>query len=226
MIPGFFVTATATGSGKTYVSRALTLALRASGRNPATIKPAETGVSGEPSDAAALARACARPEFVDAPGLFRAILPLCPYAASLETGTPAPEPVVLAQRVRELAAGCDLLIVEGAGGLLVPLSATATIADLAHQLALPLLIVAPDQLGVLSNVLSCVQCAGIHGLDVAAVVLSARAPSAADPSPRTNRRILQERLSVPVLGFPLCCDDDAALIEAARSSGLAELACL
>jgi len=223
MIPGFFITATATGAGKTYVTRALSLALRQAGRHPAAIKPAETGVVGDPLDALALARACNRPRLTRAAGLYRAALPLSPYAASLEDGIACPEPAALAAVILDLAADADCLLVEGAGGLLVPLTATASMADLARELALPLLIVAPDQLGVLSSVLTCVESASARKLDVAAVILSARAPNTDDPSPRTNRRILQERLSAPVLSFPFCSDDDVALADAARNCGLLAL---
>jgi dethiobiotin synthetase len=197
--------------------------LRKAGRYPAAIKPAETGVVADPFDALALARACNRPGLTRAPGLYRAALPLSPYSASLEDGIACPEPAALASVIRTLAADADCLLVEGAGGLLVPLTATTSMADLARELALPLLIVAPDQLGVLSSLLTCVESALARRLHVAAVILSARAPDPEDPSPRTNRRILQERLRAPVLSFPFCADDDVALADAARSSGLLAL---
>jgi dethiobiotin synthetase len=223
MIPGLFVTATATASGKTFVTRALTRALRQAGGHPAALKPIETGIAPDPVDALALARACARPELACASGLFRDALPLAPYAISLETGRPPPDPDVLAARTRELARGADTLLVEGAGGLLVPLSSTTTIADLARALALPMLVVAPNQLGVLSSVLTCLDSARQRHLPIAAVVLVDHRCVPADPSTRTNRRILQERLDVPVLAFPHCADDDDVLANAARSHGLLAL---
>ncbi|MDD9934221.1 MAG: dethiobiotin synthase, partial [Myxococcales bacterium] len=139
---------------------------------------------------------------------------------TLEGAAPPPDPGLLAHRVRELSSGADRLIVEGAGGLLVPLDARRTIADLARALALPLLIVAPDRLGVLSDVLTCVESATARGLTVAAVILSQHQHGPDDPSRRTNRRILQRRLPSPVLTFPSCLDDDSALADAARHCGL------
>ncbi len=217
---GWFVTGVGTGIGKTFISRALTRALAASGRSVAAIKPLETGVASDPLDARALARACGRPELATAPGLYRVAPPLAPHAATLEGAAPPPDPGLLAHRVRELSSGADRLIVEGAGGLLVPLDARRTIADLARALALPLLIVAPDRLGVLSDVLTCVESATARGLTVAAVILSQHQHEPDDPSRRTNRRILQRRLPSPVLTFPSCLDDDRALADAARHCGL------
>ena len=183
MIPGLFITGVSTSVGKTYVTRGLTRALARSGRWPAALKPIETGADPEPLDAIALARAAGRLELARAPGLYRAALPLSPYAAALETQTAPPEIETLVARIRELAADSDTLLIEGAGGLLVPLDAQRTMAELAVALDLPLLLVARDELGVLSSVLSCAESARIRKLRVAAVILSAHARIEGDPSP-------------------------------------------
>jgi len=223
MIPGLFITGVSTAVGKTFCTRGLARALLLAGRTPVALKPVETGVTADPLDASALARACGRPELARAPGLYRAGPPLAPYAAALETGTAPPRLTVLVSRVRELATGADPLLVEGAGGLLVPLDDRHDIADLAAALALPLLVVARDELGVLSSVRTCVESARARELRVAAVVLTAPSHAELDPSPRTNARILEQRLALPVLRFPLCPDDDEALAEAAARSGLLAL---
>jgi len=223
MIPGLFVTGVSTGVGKTFLTRALTRLLLRSGRTPAALKPVETGVSGDPSDAVALARACGRPELARAPGLYRAAPPLAPYAAALETRTPAPDLAALVTCIHELAVGADPLLIEGAGGLLVPLDARHDMADLAAALGLPLLVVARDELGVLSSVRTCVESARARDLRVAAVILASHARSDGDPSPRTNRSILEQRLALPVLPFPRCDDDDDALADAAERAGLLAL---
>jgi dethiobiotin synthetase len=226
MIRGVFVSAIGTASGKTFVSRGLTRSIARRARRVAALKPFETGVAPDPLDARALAAACGRPDLADAPGLYRAALPLAPQAVALETGEPELDVDRLVARIRELGSGSDFLLVEGAGGLLVPLTARATVADLASRLELPLLIVARDQLGVLSSVLTCVESAERRDLAIAAVVLNQHAGDAdnpSDPSPRTNRRILQERVRAPVLTFPACRDDDDALADAAEACGLTEL---
>jgi dethiobiotin synthetase len=225
LLPSLFISATATDAGKTFLTRGLARSAARAGRRVAALKPVETGVAPDPRDALALARAAGRPELACADGLYRAALPLAPYAVSLEAKEPGPDLARLISRVRELADGSDLLLVEGAGGLLVPIDRERTMADLALGLELPLLLVAADQLGVLSSVLTCVESAQARGLRVAAVILAQHAAASDDPSPRTNRRILQERLHCPVLTFPRCADDDDALADAAERTGLiAELA--
>jgi dethiobiotin synthetase len=223
MIPGLFVSGVSTAVGKTFVTRGLARALALADRSPAAIKPLETGVDGDPLDALALARACGRPALAHAPGLYRAQLPLAPYAAALDSHTAPPEVSALRDHILSACADARFLLVEGAGGLLVPIDARHDVADLAVALALPLLLVARDELGVLSHVLTCAESARSRGLRIAAVVLSQIAHAPDDPSPRTNRRILEQRLALPVLPFPDCPDDDDALAQAATRSGLLAL---
>jgi dethiobiotin synthetase len=217
---GAFITGTGTGVGKTFLGRGIARALRRGGNHPIALKPIETGVNPEPLDAHALARACGRPELANAPGFYRAALPLAPYAVSLITNHPPPDRPRIVERVRECARSGDSLWVEGAGGLLVPLDASATMAELAQQLALPLLIVAQNQLGVLSHVLTCVECARHRELDVAAVVLISQPTRVGDASESHNGAILEERLGCAVLSFPLCADDDDELADAVEACAL------
>lgn len=224
MIPtGLFVTATGTGVGKTWVTRGVARAAFRAGRRFPAVKPIETGCAPDPLDAVALARACGRPALAHADGLYRARPSLSPYAASLEGDPPVPSLDALVRACAALAADADGVLVEGAGGLLVPLDATRTIADLARALALPLLVVAEDTLGVLSHVLTACESARARSLRLAGVVLTQREASRDDASTRTNRRILAERLDAPVFSFPACRDDDDALADAADRAGLVRL---
>ncbi len=235
-----FVSATGTGVGKTYVCRALAAALHELGLHVAALKPIETGItdSANPSqpiasqlipelrtDAELLARACRRPELANAPGFYRAAPPLSPYAAALATCTPPPRVEDLAVAIRAHAAGADALIVEGAGGLLVPLNREHAIADLVAALDMPLLLIASDALGVLSHVLTAAESAARRNLKLAGVVLTQHTlgSQAPDESRAHNRVILSERLACPVLAFPACENDDAILATAARASGLLAL---
>lgn len=191
---GLFVTGTGTGVGKTKIACALTRALASRGVAVAAIKPIETGALNEASDAEALAVACGRPELATDPAWYRARPPLSPYAAALEGELP----VQLTPIVSRLRAIEELAIIEGAGGLLVPLDRDRTIADLAAALALPLLIVAPDRLGTLSDTLAILEAAGRRQLKIAAVALN-RLGDELDPSTRSNARILRERSPAPVV---------------------------
>jgi dethiobiotin synthetase len=215
---GIFVSGINTGVGKTFVTRALAAALRGTGRKVAALKPIETGAAEQASDALALARAAGRPELAEVRGFYRHALPLSPYAASLESGDPPPKIRALVDAVHQAARGSDVTLVEGAGGLLVPIDRRETIADLIAALGVPLLLVAPNNLGVLSAVFSTAESARSRRIELRAIVLVD--PSEPDASSRTNARIIDERLGVPVFEFPNTKDDDEALAISAASSGL------
>ena len=214
-----FISGTGTGVGKTWVTRGLARALVRQGDNVAALKPIETGCDPEPADARAIARACGRPELASGAGLYRARPPLAPWAATLEGEPPASLPSIVAA-TRALSGSADIALIEGAGGLLVPLDATADMADLALALEAELVLVGEDRLGVLSHVLSAVAAAHARSLSVRAVILTRH--SEADASRSTNARILKERLGCPVVPFPSAPDDDEALADAA-SEALAAL---
>jgi len=121
------VTGTDTGVGKTFVACALATALRQRGRRVAVMKPVETGVEGEPADALALRAAAADPAPLGDICPYRLRAPLAPaVAARLEGVTiDVARLVALVARRRQDA---DVLLVEGAGGLLVPLDARHSVA--------------------------------------------------------------------------------------------------
>jgi dethiobiotin synthetase len=216
---GLFISGTATGVGKTYVTRALAAALRAGGKRVAAVKPVETGYTSlETSDAFAIARASGRPELATAAGFYRAKPPLSPYGAMLE-GEPRPPSVpALVDAIHHASRGTELCLVEGAGGLLVPLDMRDTMADLVAALGLPLVLVATNVLGVLSTMLSAAESARHRGIELRGVVLV----DSADPdlSAKNNARILDERLGAPVFEFPRTENSDDALAVAASASGL------
>lgn len=207
-----FITGTGTGVGKTWVTRGLARALARQGADIVAIKPVETGCDPDPADALALARACNRPELAHAPGLYRARAALAPRAATLEGEAPASLESI-AEATRALCRSAELALVEGAGGLLVPLDATRDMADLALALDAELLLVGEDRLGVLSHALTAAAAAEARGLKLRALVLTRQA--APDPSSRTNAPILAERLPCPVIPFPPTANDDDALAHAA-----------
>jgi dethiobiotin synthetase len=208
----FFVSGTGTGVGKTWVTRGLARALRRRGRSVVALKPLETGCDPLAVDARALAVACGRPELAALPGLYRARLPLAPWAASLE-GEPPPELRPLAAAVDACARAAEIALIEGAGGVRVPIDAELEALDLVPRLGARLVLVARDQLGVLSHTLTAYECAVARGIDIAVVVLTCGGD---DLSSRTNARILEAKLSCPVVCFPRAADDDDALADAAE----------
>jgi dethiobiotin synthetase len=221
---GLFITGTGTGVGKTFATRGLTVALRAQGKRVAALKPIETGYSQpERSDAHALAKACDQPALRDFAGFYRARASLAPYAATLEGERPVPPISALVDAVHHAARGADLALIEGAGGLLAPLDAKTTTADLATALGLPVVLVAQNALGVLSHVLTAAASASAKRLELRGVLLVDPPERDADPSVRTNARILDERLGVPVFEMERAPDDDEALARAITLCGLPTL---
>lgn len=202
-----FVTGTGTEVGKTFVSVALLKEWRRRGLQPAGVKPFETGCAPTAADAEALARACGRPELASLPGLYRARLPAAPYAATL-AGEPPPAWETILQTLRALPH--RPLLVEGAGGPLVPIDETRLLIDLAHELRAGVLLVAADQLGVLSHTLAAAE--AIAARATLRAVLLTRPTPAPDPSKRTNAHILQQRLPVPLFTLAHRSTDVRALV--------------
>ena len=169
---GWFVTGTDTGVGKTLVTCALLRALRERGIDAAGMKPIETGVGAAgPLDAIALREAAGAVDPLDDVCPQRFALPAAPTVAAAAEGRSVDLEAVRAAHAR-LATRHPCVVVEGAGGLLAPAAKGATMADLAGQLGLPLLVVARATLGTINHTLLTLEAARARGLPVAGVVVS------------------------------------------------------
>ncbi len=212
---GFFITGTDTGVGKTVVACALARGMIARGLDVGVMKPVETGVGPEgPLDAQALRAAAGVADPLDDVCPQRFALPAAPSVAAAAEGRSVDLAAVRAAFAR-LAARHAWLVVEGAGGLLVPTSAasskaggraasrrrakSSSMADLALSLGLPLVVVARAALGTINHTLLTLEAAAARGLDVAGVVISHAAgpPSAADAA---NLGALREALGAGLVG--------------------------
>jgi dethiobiotin synthetase len=175
---GLFVTGTDTGVGKTVLAAALAAALRADGVDVAAFKPVVTGIDepedGRPADDELLAAAAGRP--ADEVTGRRFGPAVSPHLAAELAGTVL-DPAALVGAARVLRA--DVVIAEGVGGLLVPLTLGYTIRDLAVDLGWPLVVAARPGLGTINHSLLTIEAARAAGLDVRAVVLT---PWPAQPS--------------------------------------------
>ena len=145
---------------------------------------------------------------------------LAPLAATRMGETPAPDAAALAGSVFLASVGSGVALVEGAGGLFVPLGEGEDFGDLARELALPIVLVARDGLGVLSHTSAVLEAARARELPIAALVLT-RFDDGDDPSRQHNAGILAEH-GVPVHVFGRCDDDDDALAEEAERCGLVD----
>lgn len=215
-----FVTGTDTGVGKTQTSCALLSLMADAGMRPQGFKPYESGCASlsEPSDTLAM-RAAARSDWpVDAlcPHRFRA--PLAPGVAARRLGREPDWDVTLEawERVRQGPA-----VVEGAGGLFVPLDSQHDIIDLIATLKLPVLLVARAGLGTLNHTALSLEALASRNIPVLAVLMSRGTPTR-DASERDNAALLHERHKIPVLG-PVPFVRDARRRHAAFRKALARL---
>ena len=204
------VTGTGTGVGKTVVTAAV--AALATGRT-AVLKPAQTGLGpDEPGDVADVLRLV--------PGttgreLVRYPEPLAPATAARRAGRPPVPPATAAAAARELARDHDLVLVEGAGGLLVRFDDDGgTLADVAAALGAPVLVVAAAGLGTLNHTALTVEALAARGIACAGVVVGAW-PAEPDLAARCNLADLPAVTGVALLG---------ALPDGAGALGPAEFA--
>jgi dethiobiotin synthetase len=175
-VRGLFVTGTDTGVGKTEVACALLGGARAAGLDVGAMKPAQSGlVPGEPSDAERLREAAGGTDPMELVCPYQFGLPLAPGVAARLGGVEISLARIL-EAARALAARHAALLVEGAGGLLVPLTPAGTYADLAVALGLPVLVVARAGLGTVNHAALTLEALRARGLAVAGVVLNRTVP--------------------------------------------------
>ncbi|MFN2496526.1 MAG: dethiobiotin synthase [Pseudonocardiaceae bacterium] len=200
MISGpLVVTGTGTGVGKTVVTAAVAALAVAAGGRVAVLKPAQTGVglgaSGDVDEVRRLAG-----EAVSVRELARYAEPLAPATAARRAGAAPVAPAAVVGATRDLAATHDLVLVEGAGGLLVRLDdAGGTLADAAVLLGAPVLVVAAAGLGTLNHTALTVEALTTRGLYCLGVVIGTW-PAEPDLAARCNLTDLPAVTGVPLLG--------------------------
>ncbi|MGW7052435.1 dethiobiotin synthase [Streptomyces sp. NPDC054887] len=165
------VSGTGTEIGKTVVTAAVAAVARAQGRTVAVLKPAQTGLApGEPGDAEEVVRLAG--DGVTGVELARFPEPLAPDTAARRAGLPPVRPHDVAAAATELAEKYDLVLVEGAGGLLVRFDGDgATLADAARLLGAPVLVVTPAGLGTLNSTALTAEALRARGIDMLGVVI-------------------------------------------------------
>lgn len=206
------VTGTDTGVGKTMIAAALVTALRARGVRALGFKPAETGIAaGQPSDSDVLARASGEQNMLARP-LLQLQEPLAPAVAADRAGV-ALDPDDIEARIRQLRKDGYALVVEGAGGVMVPLSWGYTVLDLAQACDLDAVVVARAGLGTLNHVAMTVMMLRSHQIPIRGIVLNGRS-AAPDLAESTNPESLSRMLhGVRIVEVPQ--DSSGAPIEAA-----------
>jgi dethiobiotin synthetase len=189
--PGVFVTGTNTEVGKTVVAAVLARTLAAEGRRVAVFKPAVTGLEEEgETDHALLRRASGSNQSDEEIAPYRYDPPASPHLAAALAGEEI-DPERLREVARNAAAGADAIVCEGVGGLLVPLSPTYLVRDLAVDLGYPLVVVAAPGLGTINHTLLTLESARVAGLEVAVVALNPW-PEQPNEIERNNRETITE----------------------------------
>jgi dethiobiotin synthetase len=196
-VRGFFITGTDTAVGKTRVAAMLVRALKAADVDAVGFKPI---CCGGREDAEELAAASGGGITVDDVNPVWLRPPVAPYTAAMIEGRPVD--LALARKTfLRLQTEHTAVIVEGCGGWLVPVTKDFSMADLAVEFALPVLVVAANRLGVINHTLLTVAAIKARGVFCAGVLLNhVQPPSANDASVVTNLAVLEELLDVPVLG--------------------------
>jgi dethiobiotin synthetase len=203
-VKGLFITGTDTGVGKTVVACMIAAALKARGLDVGVMKPIatggrETGSGLVSEDAEALMAAAGTDDPI------HIVNPICfkPPVAPSVAARLAQQPVDLSavwQVFEVLRDRHAILIVEGIGGLKVPVADGFFVSDLARMMGLPLLIVARAGLGTINHTLLTVECARAAGLSVAGVMLNGARGEESDPSERSNAEEIARLGAVRVFG--------------------------
>jgi len=202
-----FVTATGTDTGKTFVTAALARALRAQGRSVGALKPVISGFAMDlltDSDTGVLLAATGQALSAEnaatiSPWRFSA--PLSPDMAAAREGRAVDFDAVLAFCRSQIAGRQDVLLIEGVGGVMVPLDDSHTVLDWMAALELPVLLVAGSYLGAISHTLTALDALGRRRLGVTAVIISETPGSAVDLM-ETAATVQRFASAIPVLTLP------------------------
>ncbi|MDD4890434.1 MAG: dethiobiotin synthase [Phycisphaerae bacterium] len=239
--PGLFVTGTDTGVGKTVVAGGIAVVQRQAGRRVGVFKPIATGCRRDSkfglvsyiastlanpdrgndgaglvsSDAEFLAWCAEASVPLSKINPVRYAEPLSPLMAARRSDQPV-DFEAIAENYAVIAASSDAVIVEGIGGLLVPIAEKLTVLDLAEAIGLPLVIVARPALGTLNHTLLTVQAARSRNLEIAAIAISRYDPHSADLSEESNPAVLAELTRLPVVCVP---DDPETRVEPSPAIG-------
>jgi len=205
MNKGIFITGTDTGVGKTYVAAGIATELKLRGVNVGVMKPAETGCGTRegrlvPRDALRLMRAAHVRDSLALVNPYRFKKPLAPsIAAELENKEIDPNTIVTAYR--KLRSRHDVMLVEGAGGIMVPLRRDYSFLDLAQALGLPVVIVAKPGLGTINHTLLTIAAIRERSLSVAGIVINYAREQKTGQAETTSPAVIEKISGVKIWGI-------------------------
>jgi dethiobiotin synthetase len=203
LVSGVFVTGTSTEVGKSVVAAVIARTAAASGRSVAVFKPAVSGLDeleGAEADHELLRRASGSQQADEQVAPYRYGPAVSPHLAAQMAGEEI-DPALLVERAREAAASADVLVSEGVGGFLVPLTRSYLVRDFARELKLPVVIVGSPGLGTINHTLLTIEAVRGAGLQVRAVALNPW-PDEPDVMLESNRETIAEIGGVAVATLP------------------------
>ncbi|MEW6052449.1 MAG: dethiobiotin synthase [Nitrospirota bacterium] len=225
MAKGFFITGTDTGVGKTVITAALIKSVQTFGLRVCGMKPIETGCLREdetliPSDGMFIKKISRMEETENDVSPCRFENPLAPFPAAEIKGRP-----VSLEKVHKvyhtLSRKYDAVMVEGIGGLLVPVTRDYFVLDLAKDFGLPVIVVGRPGLGTINHTMLTVKYAINEGLVVAGIIINYHHPPDSSLAEATNPEVLTKISPVPLIGvFPHLKDLSAQAIEEAALQNL------
>jgi dethiobiotin synthetase len=189
-----FITGTDTGVGKTFVTALLARALRRAGLDTVALKPI---CSGDRGDAEILRTACDSELGLDEVNPLWFQMPVAPHLAARHEGRAISIPA-LGAWFRSVSAGRQSVLVEGAGGWLVPVAEKTLIADLAAVLGLPVIVVVADRLGCVNHALLTIESIRARGLECRGIILNSM-PCDSRGADLGSRSMIEEFTDAPVL---------------------------
>jgi dethiobiotin synthetase len=232
MARGFFITGTDTGVGKTVIAAALIQAIGFWGIKVCGMKPIETGClksesrvrSSEfrakdmvliPSDGMFLKKMAGMDDSIDLITPIRLENPLAPFPASEIEGIPV-DIEKIKKAYAELSKKYEVVVVEGIGGLLVPIKRAYFVLDLARDFGLPIIIVSRPGLGTINHTMLTVNYAIKEGLTVAGIIINYSLPPEGTLAEKTNPEVIKQISPVPIIGvFPYLEDVETSIEKAA-----------
>jgi len=206
MIPqGIFITGTDTGVGKTFIAAGIASALKRQGINVGVMKPAHTGCKVKnglliPSDSITLAMAAAVNDPMDliTPYMFKE--PVAPYIAAKENNKRI-NPARIIKSFEKLCERHDYMVVEGIGGVLVPITRNFYVADLIKIFNIPALIVTRPCLGTINHTILTINCLNERGIPIKGIVINYSKKEKTSLAIKCAPDIIEKLSQIPVIGL-------------------------
>ncbi len=203
-VNGFFITGTDTDVGKTVVTACLATLFINQGLDVGVMKPIETGVDPEcssaaNSDAKFLMEVAGSPDAETEVCPYRLKTPASPYQSAQIEGTQI-QPSAILEKFKILQSRHKMMLVEGIGGLLVPITRNFNVADLVLEIGLPLIIVSRLRVGTLNHTLLTVNAAKQYGIKIKGIILNQQESGELSDVEKQQGKLMEEFSNLPILG--------------------------